>query len=88
MPSQTNEQSLEAIKFNSKDKFQRRYICTKKDGGNFIIESIEPIIQSQFSMDLVALNIDAAINTDMGSWDEGCYKCFLNKRFSIYLIKY
>ncbi len=63
-----------AMKFSSKDKFQRRCICTKNDGGNFIIESLESITLSQFSMDLVALNIDAAIYTDMGSWDEGWYK--------------
>ena len=63
-----------AMKFSSKDKFQRRCICTKNDGGNFIIESLESITLSQFSIDLVALNIDAAIYTDMGSWDEGWYK--------------
>ena len=63
-----------AMKFSSKDKFQRRCICSKNDGANFIIESLESITLSQFSIDLVALNIDAAIYTDMGSWDEGWYK--------------
>ena len=62
------------MKFTSKDKFQRRCICTKNDCGNFIIESLEFITLSLFPMDLVALHIDSAIYTDMGSWDEGSNK--------------
>jgi len=63
-----------ATKFNDQKLFQRRAIVKLKSNKTAIIESFEKTTLSDFTNDLLELDVIDALNTDMGAWDEGWYR--------------
>jgi hypothetical protein len=61
-------------KFNDQKLFQRRAIVKLKSNEIAVIESFEKITLSDFTNDLLELEVMDALNTDMGAWDEGWYR--------------
>lgn len=61
-------------KFNDLKLFQRRAIIKFKNNKTAVIESFEKITLSDFTNDLLELEVVDALNTDMGAWDEGWYR--------------
>ena len=60
--------------FKDKRKFQMRAIVKFSDGRTGVLESDNSIAFKRFIADLVALGIEDALYTDMGSFDEGWYR--------------
>lgn len=64
-----------ALRFGKDTKFfQRRAIVIFKNGKTAIVESKEPILLQTFADALVAMDVQDALYTDMGGWDEGWYR--------------
>jgi hypothetical protein len=61
-------------KLKESPELYRRGIVTVDSGRSFVVESAEPVKLARFATDLAALGATAALNLDMGAWDEGWYR--------------
>jgi hypothetical protein len=74
----------ESLGFNKDQKlFQRRAVAIYESGEIAIIESKSPITLDEFANDLVKMQVQNAIYTDMGSYDEGWVRNPVNGAFHV-----